>query len=209
MRVESSTSASTGAVARGRTAPRGRWWAAGLLLLAGCRGEMYDQPREDTYDTSAFFENGQSARPLVAGTVARGELRADRHRYAGKTKDLKPVDTFPFPVDRPVLARGRERYMIFCSPCHGAVGDGRGMIVQRGFSPPPSFHTDRLRKEPVGHYFHVITNGFGAMYPYASRIPPDDRWAIIAYVRALQLSRNARLDDLPPDARRPFQERAR
>ena len=211
MRVEPSTSTgkTTRAVAEGRPAPRGRWWAAGLLLLAGCRGEMYDQPREDTYDASAFFDDGKSARPLVVGTVARGELRADRHRFAGKTKDLKPVETFPFPVDRPVLARGQERYTIFCAPCHGAVGDGRGMIVQRGFSPPPSFHTDRLRNEPVGHYFHVITNGYGAMYPYASRIPPDDRWAIIAYVRALQLSQNAKLDDLPPDVRRSFEERAR
>ena len=209
MRVESIASTSTGAVAEGRPAPRGRLWAAGLLLLAGCRGEMYDQPREDTYDASAFFKDGKSARPLVVGVVARGELRTDRHRFAGKTKDLEPVDTFPFPIDGPVLERGRERYMIYCSPCHGAVGDGKGMIVQRGFSPPPSFHTDRLRDEPVGHYFDVISTGFGAMYPYAYRIPPDDRWAIIAYVRALQLSRNARLDDLPPDVRRPFQERAR
>ncbi len=208
MCVESINFTSTGAVAEGWSAPRGRWWAAGLLLLVGCRGEMYDQPKENPYDASVFFKDGKSARPLVVGTIARGELRADRHLFVGKTQDLKPVDTFPFPIDGPILERGRERYMIFCSPCHGAVGDGKGMIVQRGFSPPPSFHTDRLREEPVGHYFHVITNGFGAMYPYASRIRPDDRWAIIAYVRALQLSRNARLDDLPPDVRRPFQERA-
>ena len=108
MRVESSTSTSTRSVAGGRPSPSGRWWAAGLLLLAGCRGEMYDQPREATFDASAFFEDGKSARPLVAGTIARGELRADRHRYVGKTKDLKPVDTFPFPIDRPVLARGQR-----------------------------------------------------------------------------------------------------
>ena len=209
MRVESSTSTRNGAAAC-RHSPRGRWWSAGLLLLlAGCRGEMYDQPREDTYDASAFFDDGKSARPLVPGTIARGELRADRQRYFGKTKDLEPVETFPFPVDRKVLARGQERYMIFCAPCHGAVGDGKGMIVQRGLSPPPSFHTDRLRNEPVGHYYHVITNGYGAMYPYASRVPPDDRWAIIAYVRALQLSQGAKLDDLPADVRRPFEERAR
>ena len=205
MRVESSTSTSTdGAVAEagprlaGSGGRRGCscWRAAGARCTTS-RGRTPTTPAPSS-------RTGQSARPLVAGTVARGELRADRHRFAGKTKDLKPVDTFPFPVDGPVLDRGQERYMIFCSPCHGAVGDGQGMIVQRGFSPPPSFHTDRLRKEPVGHYFHVITNGYGAMYPYASRIPPDDRWAIIAYVRALQLSQNAKLDDLPPDVRRPF-----
>jgi hypothetical protein len=109
----------------------------------------------------------------------------------------KEVDAFPFPVTRAVLDRGRERYNIFCTPCHGWTGDGDGMIVQRGFRPPPSYHTDRLRQAPVGHFFSVITNGFGAMYPYGYRILPQDRWAIIAYIRALQLSRQAKISDVP------------
>jgi mono/diheme cytochrome c family protein len=157
---------------------------------------MYDQPRYEPLEASAFFEDGQSSRPLVPGTVARGQLRDDDHFYTGNV-DGKLVETFPFEVDRSVLERGRERFDIYCSPCHGRAGDGAGMIVKRGFSAPPSFHIERLRKEPIGHFFDVITHGHGAMYSYASRVPPRDRWAIIAYIKALQLSQNATIDDVP------------
>ncbi len=172
-----------------------------LLLLAGCREAMYDQPRFEPYEPTRFFENGTSARLPVPGTVARGHLRDDDHRDRGKV-DGQDAETFPGPVTARALERGRERYMIFCAPCHGAVGDGKGMIVQRGFSPPPSFHTDALREMPVGHYFDVITNGYGAMYPYGYRVKIDDRWAIIAYIRALQLSQHAELASLPDGLRR-------
>lgn len=177
------------------------------LPLAGCRQAMYDQPRYEAYEASTFFEDGSSARPLIPGTVARGQLRDDDHRYTGKV-DGKEVTTFPEPVTAKTLERGRRRYMIFCSPCHGAVGDGKGMIVQRGLSAPPSFHSDELRDMPVGHYFDVITNGYGAMYPYGYRVETDDRWAIIAYVRALQLSQRAELAALPAGLRREVERQA-
>jgi len=150
---------------------------------------------------SAFFEDGRASRPLVEGTVPRGYAKTDAHLYTGKVNG-RLAETFPFPITRPILERGRERYDIFCAPCHGRDGYGEGMIIQRGFRPPPSFHTDRLRQAPVGHFFEVITNGFGTMYGYASRIRPEDRWAIIAYIRALQLSQNATLQDVPPAERR-------
>ncbi len=184
--------------------------AAGLALLAlaGCRHDMVDQPKYKPYSKSDLFADGTSARPVLEGTVARDELRTDRHRFEGIVEG-KPADTLPFPVDRAVLERGRQRYTIFCTPCHGELGDGRGMIVQRGFSPPPPFYGKRpragqtpvgvyddLTEAPVGHFFDVITNGHGAMYSYAARIPVDDRWAITAYIRALQLSRHATKADL-------------
>ncbi len=172
-----------------------------LLSMAGCyRDDMRDQPRYEPLEASSFFEDGRSARPLVPGTVARGHLRTDAHLYTGKSGGTL-VDTFPFPITREVLEEGREQYNIFCSPCHDRVGNGQGMIVQRGFRPPPSFHIARLREAPVGHFFDVITNGFGAMYPYAERIPPRKRWAIVAYIRALQLSQHATLADVPEDER--------
>ena len=161
---------------------------------------MHDQPRFETLEASTFFEDGQSARPLTAGTVARGHLRRDEHFYAGKSDGVL-ADTFPFPVNREVLARGRERFDIFCSPCHGRVGTGRGIVVRRGFRSPPSFHIPRLREAPAGHFFDAITNGFGGMASYASRISPEDRWAIVAYVRALQLSQNATLAEVPAEER--------
>lgn len=174
----------------------------GLVLGAGaCRQDMHDQPRYKPLGGSAFFEDGRASRPLVEGTVPRGYARTDEHFYTGKVNG-RLVETFPFPITRRVLERGRERYDIFCAPCHGRDGYGEGMIVQRGFRQPPSFHTDRLRRAPVGHFFDVITNGFGTMYSYASRIPPEDRWAIIAYIRALQLSQHATLEDVPPAERR-------
>ena len=177
----------------------GLWVAAvllGILLALGCRQQMADQPRYNPLAPSAFFADGQSARPLVPGTVARGQLRDATPLYTGKS-GAAFVDTFPLPVTRAVLARGQERYNIYCAPCHDRLGTGDGMIVRRGFRRPPSFHLDRLREAPVGYYFDVITQGFGAMQDYAAQIPPRDRWAIIAYIRALQLSQHATLAEVP------------
>lgn len=171
----------------------------GALTLVGCRTDMHVQPRYNPLDESGFFEDGRSARPPVPGTVARGNLRIDQHLYTGKVNGV-PVDAFPFPITQQVLERGRERFNISCAPCHGYTGEGRGMIVQRGFPPPPSYHTARLREAPVGHFYDVITNGYGAMFAHAARISAEDRWAIVAYVRALQLSQHADVNDLPePD----------
>jgi hypothetical protein len=161
---------------------------------------MHDQPKYKPLAGSTFFDDGRASRPLVAGTVARGQLKLDEHFYTGKVGG-KLVDTFPMEVTRDMLERGRERYTIFCAQCHDRTGAGQGMIVQRGFRRPPSFHIDRLRQAPVGHYFDVMSNGFGSMYSYASRVSPKDRWAIIAYVRALQLSQNATLADVLPEVR--------
>ncbi|HLY17116.1 MAG TPA: cytochrome c [Bryobacteraceae bacterium] len=171
-------------------------------VLAGCRQDMQDQPKYIPLRPSSFFADGRSERPLVEGTVARGHLEADTVFYTGKA-DGKPVAAFPFPVTREVLDRGQERFNIYCSPCHDRMGTGRGMIVRRGFThpPPPSYHIDRLRQAPDGYIFDVITNGLGAMPDYAAQIPPADRWAIVAYVRALQLSQHASVNDVPPDAR--------
>jgi hypothetical protein len=166
---------------------------------------MRNQPRHDPLDESPFFADGRSARPLVKGTVARGHLRINTHFYTGKSKG-ELVDTFPFPITREILERGQERYNIFCAPCHDRVGTGDGVIVQRGFRRPSSFHIDRLRGAPVGHFFDVITNGFGTMYDYASRIQPKDRWAIVAYIRALQLSQQATIAEVPADELRQLQE---
>jgi hypothetical protein len=164
--------------------------ASGLILLAACRQDMHDQPKYKPLRASDFFGDGRSARPLVAGTVARGTLQEDTLLYTGKTGGSDAA-TFPFPVTREVLERGRERFNIFCSPCHDRVGTGHGMVVRRGFRPPPTFHTDKLRNAPAGHFFDVIANGFGAMASYGDRITPRDRWAIIAYIRALQISQHA------------------
>jgi len=162
---------------------------------------MHDQPKYVPLRQSSFFGDNRSARPLVAGTVARGHLRDDALLYTGKVNGADAT-IFPFPIDANVMARGRERFDIFCSPCHGRTGQGDGMIVRRGFRRPPTFHQDRLRSAPVGQLFDVITNGFGAMPDYAVQVRPEDRWAIIAYVRALQLSEHATLADVPADRRR-------
>jgi cytochrome c len=159
---------------------------------------MRDQARIKPYEPNVFFEDNQSNRLLVENTVARGQLRADEHRYTGQV-DGQPVDTFPFPIEPEDLERGRQRYEAFCAPCHGLSGYGNGVVVDRGFPAPQSFHIDRLRESPAGYYFNVITNGFGRMYPYDYRIEPDDRWRIIAYIRALQLSQNAQVEDVPAD----------
>lgn len=182
------------------------WITAVSLFTAGCRQDMHDQPRYKPLAASAFFGDARSARPLVEGTVPRGYLHLDAHLYKGKSGETL-VDTFPFPVTRQVLERGQERFNIYCAPCHGRLGDGRGMVVQRGFRAPPSFHLDRVREAPVGHYYDVMTNGLGAMASYASRVSPQDRWAIAAYIRALQLSQRATLADLPESERPKFQTR--
>jgi mono/diheme cytochrome c family protein len=173
---------------------------AGVIALvltgAACRQDMHDQPRYSAYEASTFFADGQSARPLVEGTVARGHLNEDTLLYTGKDGDDNAA-MFPFPVTEQVMARGQERFNIYCSPCHGRTGHGDGMIVRRGYRRPPSLADDRLRDAPVGHFFDVITNGFGAMPDYAAQIQPADRWAIVAYVRALQLSAHATLDEVP------------
>jgi mono/diheme cytochrome c family protein len=188
---------------------RTRNWAAGLqcglvlLLLcvtAGCRQDMHDQPKYESLEASTFFPDGRASRPLVPGTVARGQLREDTHLYDGKVAG-KPADTFPYPIDLKTLERGQQRYNIYCSPCHDAIGNGDGMVVRRGFRRPPSYHIERLRLAPPGYFYDVITNGFGAMQDYAAQIPVRDRWAIAAYVRALQLSQNATLNEVPETER--------
>ena len=186
------------------------------FFLSGCRRDMQDQPKAIAYRENKFFKDGTASRPLVVGTVPRGFLRSDREFYFGKksTASAQPspamtqtagsqgsstnpaalypddVDTFPIPITKPDLDRGQERYNIYCSVCHGMTGYGDGMVARRGFNKPApaSYHQDRLRQAPVGHFFDVMTNGWGAMPSYASQIPVEDRWKIIAYIRALQLS---------------------
>ena len=157
---------------------------------------MRNQPKYRTYRSSAFFQDGRSERPLVEGAVPRGFLREDELMYTGKING-QPADEFPFEITKQVLERGRERYRIYCSVCHDSTGSGLGMIVRRGFKQPPSFHTDQLRKMPAGHFFDVMTHGFGAMSDYAAQITPEDRWAIAGYIRVLQLSQHAKLSDVP------------
>jgi len=161
---------------------------------------MQDAPRYDPYEASTFFKDGRASRHLVPGTIARGQLHENVAYYTGKSGDVF-VDALPMPLTRAVLDRGRERYDIYCSPCHDRAGTGGGMIVQRGYKPPPSFHEARLRAKPLGYFFDVTTNGFGVMPRYAPQVPPDDRWAIAAYVRALQLSQHATIADVPEGQR--------
>lgn len=161
-----------------------------VLGTTACRQDMHDQPRYKPLAATDFFGDGRAARPAIDDTVARGQLQVDGPRYTGK-ENGKDIDYFPIQITRADLARGRERFEIYCTPCHGRLGDGHGMIVSRGLQQPPTYHDDRLRNGPVGHFFDVMTNGYGAMYPYASRVSVDDRWRIAAYIRALQLSQNA------------------
>ena len=174
------------------------------LVMTGCGVNMRDGSRLIPLERDTFFPDDKSSREPVAGTVARGQLRADEAFFTGKSNGAD-VTTFPMQINATVLQRGQQRYNVYCSPCHGYAGYADGMIVRRGFSPPPSFHQDRLRNAPVGHFYDVITNGYGAMYSYASRINPADRWAIVAYIRALQLSQNARIQDVPADQRAKLQ----
>lgn len=185
---------------------------ATVALGAGCRYDMQDQPRLKPFKQSDFFSDKRGSRNLPAGTVAQGQLRSDKALYTGKVDNPDPnavattatgpdgravvtsfpnaISEFPVPVTADLVKRGQQRYTVFCSVCHGALGDGNGMISRRGFIKPPTYHDDRLRNAPVGHFFDVITNGLGNMASYASQIPVADRWAIVAYIRALQLSHN-------------------
>ena len=171
--------------------------AACLIFLSGCqlKQDMAHQPKARPLSPSEFFADGRSERPLLENTVARGALTDDTLFVP------KDSNNFPLPVNQELLERGEERYQIFCTPCHGLQGDGNGLITVRGMKHPPSYHQDRLRQVPNGYLYDVVTNGFGAMLGYSAQIPPRDRWAIIAYVRALQLSRNAHVTDLPGDVR--------
>jgi mono/diheme cytochrome c family protein len=171
--------------------------AIAIALLPGCRLDMQVQPRENPLSRNDFYADQRSERPPVEGTVARGELHEDSYFYTGKLGN-NPGDYMPFPATMEVLERGRQRYNIYCAPCHSQVGDGNGFIPSRGFArTPPSFHIPRLQKAPVGYFYDVITNGFGIMPDYASQVSPRDRWNIVAYVRALQLSQDATMADVP------------
>lgn len=189
-----------------------------LLLLAGCRYDMQDQPKYKAYRKSDFFKDGSSARPLIEGTVARGFLREDKALYTGKkdgatvapsadpnaigtAKYPNEVTEFPFPVTEEVIARGKRQFQIFCSVCHGPTGNGDGMIVRRGFKQPPSYHIDDLRQAPVGHLYDVATNGWGVMKGYAAQTTVSDRWAIVAYIRVLQAAQN--LEQKPAEGTQP------
>jgi mono/diheme cytochrome c family protein len=171
-----------------------------IFAITGCRQQMADQPHQRPLEPSNFFDDGMASRPGEPGTVARAGREQNDQRFNSKV-DGKLVDTFPLEVTMEVLARGQERYEIFCSPCHDRLGTGQGMIVRRGFTPARSFHDPRLRDAPAGHFFEVITRGFGQMPSYANQLSEHDRWAVIAYIRALQFSRNVRLDQLPPEDR--------
>ncbi len=183
--------------------------ALALVALVGCRNDMHDQPRFKPLAQSDFYADLRSSRTPVEGTVARGQLNDDAYFYTGKI-GANPGDYMPFPVTEEVLTRGRERFNIYCAPCHSRVGDGNGMVPQRGYRHPPSYHQDRLRKAPLGYFFDVMTNGFGAMPDYSMQITPRDRWNIVAYIRALQLSQNATSADASgqsiPSAAPKFEE---
>lgn len=168
-----------------------------MMAMTGCRIDMHVQPKVLPLTHSDFFEDGRGSRSLMPGTIARGQLKEDTYLYTGMING-KPGDMMPFLATREVLERGRERFNIYCAPCHSRIGDGNGMIVQRGFRHPPSYHTPALRQAPLGHFYDVITNGFGVMPDYAAQVPVNDRWAIAAYIRALQLSQNATAADIPP-----------
>ena len=175
----------------------------GVLALAGCNTDMWRQPKQEPLDASEFYADGAGNRPLVPGTIPRGYARQDDAYYVG-AENGKWLDGMPagIKVNLALLQRGRERYNIYCTPCHGQLGDGQGMIAHRGFTlkrPVGNYHTDRLMKMPAGHFYDVITNGYGAMFSYASRIEPQERWAIVAYIRALQLSQSASPSDLKPE----------
>ncbi|MEZ5319203.1 MAG: cytochrome c [Vicinamibacterales bacterium] len=171
--------------------------AVAAAALAGCRQDMHDAPRYDPLEASKVLLGGASARPLIPGTVARGHLDEDVVLYTGKGPDGQPSAVFPFPITRADLDRGEQRFDIYCSPCHGRTGEGNGMVVQRGYRQPPSYHIDRLRQMPAGYFVDVMTNGFGVMPDYKAQVTAEDRWRIAAYIRALQLSHDATTADVP------------
>ncbi len=171
-----------------------------LFFVEGCRLDMHVEPRYDPLSASTLFPDGRSERPMVPGTVARGHLRTDELLYTGRING-QLANVFPFPITKADLERGRQRYDIYCTPCHDYAGTGDGMIVRRGFPAPPSYHIARLVNAPVGHFFDVMTNGYGTMYSYADRVSVKDRWRIAAYIRALQLSQNATLSEVPQNER--------
>jgi hypothetical protein len=162
---------------------------------------MHDQPRYEPLQPSDLFADGRSARPLPAHTVARGTLNSGAPEFTGMDTDSRFLEKLPLPLDKQFVTRGRDRYDIYCSPCHGLTGDGQGMVALRGFRAPPSLYTDRIRRLPPGYVFSVITNGFGGMPDYADQIAARDRWAIVAYMRALQISKQGTVPDVPPGNR--------
>jgi mono/diheme cytochrome c family protein len=167
--------------------------AGALLVSSACRNDMHTQPRYKVYAGTDFFSDGRSERPQIEDTVARGQLHLDEARYTGKVNG-KDIETIPIQITKEDVLRGQQRFNIYCSPCHGRAGNGQGMIVARGLRQPPSYYDERLLNAPVGHFFDVMSNGYGSMYSYASRVAVDDRWRIAAYIRALQLSQNAPAD---------------
>lgn len=185
--------------------------AIALSATTGCDLvplHMRHQPRYDPFEKSEMFDDNTAARPLDPNTVSQGEwgqIKLDESFYTGKINENDYVTEVPLAVERALLERGREQYDIYCAPCHSRIGDGQGMIVQRGFPRPPAFHTDRLRQQPDGYIYEVISNGFGVMYSYSARIQPADRWAIVAYLRALQLSQNAPLEAAPEEKQKALQ----
>lgn len=187
---------------RSRRLKRGAVLAAlvATMGVAGCRQDMHDAPRYEVFESSAFFPDGRASRSLPVGTIPRGWLREDEATYTGRMNG-EFIDAFPFAISHSDLQRGRERFNVYCTPCHGRLGDGNGMVVQRGLRQAASYHQDRLRQERVGYFFDVITNGFGAMQGYAEQVPVRDRWLIVAYIRALQLSQNASVENVPADRR--------
>lgn len=184
-------------------APAGRATMLILLGLAafGCRQDMHDQPKLKPYRASTFFADGSGMRPLPAHTVARGSLHEDAFFYTGRLPDGSVAAALPMPMTRTLLKRGQDRFNIYCTPCHGRVGDGRGMVVRRGYKQPTSYHEERLRQVPIGYFFDVMTNGFGVMPSYAPQVPAEDRWAIAAYIRALQLSQHVEASSLTAQER--------
>jgi cytochrome c553 len=170
-------------------------------LLAGCRQDMNDQPVIEPFEASTIFDDSSGSRPIQEGTVARGHLHQNRELYTGLTVDDEMVTELPVTVTRELLLNGQSKFDTFCSPCHGRAGNGLGMIVRRGFKQPASFHEQRLLQQPVGYFYTVISNGFGEMSSYASQIAPRDRWAIVAYLRTLQWSREVPLQSLPEEVR--------
>ncbi len=194
---------------RNKKAPPLRFGALALmaaLAALGCRQDMHDQPRLEALEKNAFFENQMASRPIPAGTVPRGLLKDDTRLYQGRDAAGDFVDALPMALSHELVVRGQSRFEIFCSPCHDSTGGGEGMIVRRGYKQPSPLYEQRLKDMPSGYFFDVITNGFGLMSSYANQVPVEDRWAIVAYIRALQLSQNSALAELPEDLQAGFHQ---